>query len=52
MPPAFKEMGGPTHMMFEELAIRAETDEMDMLAHETGKLMQQCMACHETYRVH
>lgn len=52
MPPAFKEMGGPTHMMFEELAIRAETDEMDMLARDTGKLMQQCMACHETYRVH
>jgi cytochrome c556 len=52
LPPAFKEMGGPTHMMFEELAIRAETDEMDMLALETAKLMQQCMACHETYRVH
>jgi cytochrome c556 len=52
LPPAFKEMGGPTHMMFEELAIRAETDEMDMLARDTGTLMQQCMACHETYRVH
>lgn len=52
LPAAFKEMGGPTHMMFEELAIRAETDEMDMLARDTGKLMQQCMACHETYRVH
>ena len=52
LPAAFKEMGGPTHMMFEELAIRAETDEMEMLARDTGKLMLQCMACHETYRVH
>lgn len=39
-------------MMFEELAIRAETDEMEMLARDTAKLMQQCMACHETFRVH
>jgi len=52
LPAAFKEMGGPTHMMFEELAIRAETDEMDMLARDAGKLMHQCMACHETFRVH
>ena len=27
-PEAFKEIGGPTHMMFEELVIRAETDDM------------------------
>lgn len=52
LPAAFKEMGGPTHMMFEELAIRAETDEMDMLARDAGKLMQQCMACHAAFRVH
>jgi hypothetical protein len=52
LPAAFKEMGGPTHMMFEELAIRAETDEMDMLARDTGKLMNQCMACHAAFRVH
>jgi len=51
LPVAFKEMGGPTHMMFEELAIRAETDEMDMLARDTGKLMNQCMACHAMFRV-
>jgi len=51
LPAAFKEMGGPTHMMFEDLAIRAETDEMDMLARDTGKLMNQCMACHAMFRV-
>jgi hypothetical protein len=51
LPVAFKEMGGPTHMMFEELAIRAETDDMDMLARDTGKLMNQCMACHAMFRV-
>jgi hypothetical protein len=51
LPTAFKEMGGPTHMMFEELSIRAETDDMDMLARDTGKLMNQCMACHAMFRV-
>ena len=25
LPPAFREIGGPTHMLFEELAIRAES---------------------------
>jgi len=39
-------------MMFEELAIHAETDEMDMLARPAGELMNQCMACHTTFRVH
>lgn len=51
LPQSFKEIGGPTHMMFEELAIRAETDDMDMLARDTGKLMNQCMTCHATFRV-
>jgi hypothetical protein len=27
LPQSFRDIGGPTHMMFEELAIRAETDE-------------------------
>lgn len=51
LPQSFKEIGGSTHMMFEELAVRAETDDMDMLARETGKLMSQCMTCHATFRV-
>lgn len=50
-PQSFKDIGGPTHMMFEELAIRAETDDMDTLASFTGGLMQQCIACHELFTV-
>jgi hypothetical protein len=52
VPPSFQEIGGPTHMMFEELAMRADSDEMDMLASDTGKLMNQCIACHAKFRVH
>lgn len=50
-PPAFQEIGGPTHLMFEELAIRAQSDDMDMIATYAGKLMNQCMACHATFKV-
>ena len=49
-PQSFKEIGGPTHMMFEELVIRAETDDMGTLASFTGELMQQCVACHELFK--
>lgn len=52
MPQSFRDLGGPTHMMFEELAMRADSDEMDMLATDTGKLMRQCLACHAKFRVH
>ena len=41
----------PTHMKFEELAIRAEDDEMSTLAELTGELMKNCLACHSTFRV-
>jgi hypothetical protein len=51
-PQAFRELGGPTHMLFEELAIRAETDDMDMLALAAGEVMRQCLACHALFRVH
>jgi hypothetical protein len=51
IPQSFRDIGGPTHLMFEELAIRAETDEMDSLARYTGELMNQCAACHATFRV-
>jgi len=50
-PVSFEEIGGPTHMMFEELVIRAETDDMDMLAEATGELMQNCLACHAAFKV-
>lgn len=52
LPQTFRDIGGPTHMMFEELAIHTETDEMDMLARQAGELMNQCMACHSTFRVY
>lgn len=51
LPPGFQALGAPTHLLFEELALRAETDDMDQLAALTGRLMQQCMACHAAYRV-
>jgi len=51
-PQSFRDIGGSTHMMFEELAVRAETDEMDSLARDTAKLMYQCMGCHATFRVY
>jgi hypothetical protein len=52
LPQSFRDLGGSTHMMFEELAMRADSDEMDMLASDTGKLMKQCLACHAKFRVH
>lgn len=51
VPKAFEELGGPTHLMFEELAIRAETDDMDQLAAHLGHTMKQCMACHAAFKV-
>jgi cytochrome c556 len=50
LPQAFRELGGPTHMMFEELAVRAETDDMDTLAGATAVIMNQCLSCHATFR--
>lgn len=50
LPEAFRELGGPTHLMFEELAIRAETDDMQGLTALTGELLQQCLACHAMFR--
>jgi hypothetical protein len=50
-PSAFDQLGGPTHMKFEEVVIRAEDDDMDMLAELTGELMKNCIACHATFKV-
>ncbi len=49
-PVSFKEIGGPTHMLFEELVVRAETDDMQSLVALTAELMQQCLACHVMFR--
>lgn len=51
LPQSFRDIGGPTHLLFEELAVRAETDEMDSLARFTAELMNQCVACHAVFRV-
>lgn len=51
LPQSFKEIGGPTHLMFEELVIRAETDDMDTLTEFTGELMRQCLACHAMFKI-
>lgn len=50
LPAAFKEIGGPTHLLFEEIAIRAETDDMNALTKLAGEVMQQCLACHAAFR--
>lgn len=50
LPQAFKDIGGPTHMLFEELVIRAETDDMDDLLRFTTDIMNQCMTCHAQFR--
>ncbi|MCP3849785.1 MAG: hypothetical protein GY694_06045 [Gammaproteobacteria bacterium] len=50
IPKDFQEIGGPTHMMFEELVIRAETDDMETLTQFTGELMKKCITCHELYK--
>ncbi|MGE0099063.1 MAG: hypothetical protein AB7S86_12030 [Hydrogenophaga sp.] len=51
LPPSFQALGEPTHLQLEDLAVRAESDDMDMLATQTGALMRQCMACHASFRV-
>lgn len=50
-PQSFKDIGGPTHMMFEELVVRAETDDMNTLTSFAGELMKQCLACHAMFKV-
>jgi cytochrome c556 len=50
LPQAFKDIGGPTHMLFEELVIRAETDDMQDLLKHTATIMNQCMSCHAQFR--
>lgn len=37
-------------MLFEEIAVRAETDDMAGLALLTGRVLQQCLRCHAQFR--
>lgn len=50
LPKAFKEIGGPTHRLFEELVIRADTDDMQDLTALTAELMKNCLSCHAQFR--
>lgn len=50
LPPEFKSLGGPTHLAFEEIVIRAETDDMEDIAAIAAQLMDNCLACHDRYR--
>jgi hypothetical protein len=50
LPAAFSQIGEPTHMMFEELAVLAMTDDMDMLTQSLGNILNQCMACHAAFK--
>jgi len=51
LPPAFGAIGEPTHLMFDETAVRAGTDDMDMLARQLAHALRQCMACHAAITV-
>jgi len=51
LPQLFKSIGGPTHMMFEQLAVIAEDDDMETLTQYTGEIMNQCLRCHETFKI-
>ncbi len=56
-PVSFEQIGGPTHMMFEELIINVEEMDLDDqgdvtdLAEFTAKLMRNCLACHAAFKV-
>lgn len=50
LPRTFQELGGPTHLLFEEIVVRAETDDMADLAVLTGETLEQCVACHALFR--
>lgn len=50
-PAEFKAIGGPMHLAFEEIAIRAKTDPLEDITALTAEAMNQCMACHAQFRV-
>ena len=52
LPLAFKQMGRATHQQFDQLALDAEQlGDPDHSLQQLGKLMQNCIACHATYRI-
>jgi hypothetical protein len=49
IPQSFRDIGGPTHQMFEELAIRAETDDVVGLQTAIDSLDQSAFATLPNY---
>ncbi len=52
LPMGFKQMGHPTHAAFDELAAEAaDMGERDKIINQLATLMQNCVACHNSYRL-
>lgn len=52
LPMGFKELGGPTHKRFDGLAREAtELGDVQIITEKLGVLMQNCVACHASYRL-
>jgi len=52
LPIAFKKLGFDTHIKFDELALNAEDfGDSNQVLIQLSNLMQNCVACHATYRI-
>lgn len=52
LPEPFRRMAGKVHKSFDRLALDAETmGDRGLALEQLGRLMGQCVACHETYRI-
>lgn len=52
LPLEFKQLGFDTHAKFDQLALDAEQmGDRDTVLEQMGKMMQNCVACHATYRI-
>ncbi len=50
VPAEFQAIGGPIHMTFEEISVRAQTDPLEDITAMTAEAMNQCMACHAQFQ--
>lgn len=52
LPGTFRELGGATHMAFDQLAMDAlEVGDVQLSLEQLGSLMQNCIQCHARYRL-
>ncbi|MFZ5466830.1 MAG: hypothetical protein ACOZAI_06160 [Pseudomonadota bacterium] len=52
LPEAFRELGGATHMAFDQLAMDAlEVGDVRLSLEQLGGVMQNCIQCHARYRL-